>query len=94
MCNLAYEAVKNVIVQDPSSSISSSSSSIFISSESFSRPPEIDLKRYAKIEKIPGGAEDMSCVLDGVMINKDCTHPAMKKFSFFLFFLKKYIKVN
>jgi len=56
---------------------------------------EIDLKRYAKIEKvsvllnspgltdallqIPGGEIEQCEVLDGVMINKDVVHPAMKR---------------
>jgi len=40
---------------------------------------EIDTKRYAKIEKIPGGTIEESRVLDGVMFNKDVTHPKMKR---------------
>lgn len=40
---------------------------------------EIDVKRYAKVEKIPGGELTDSCVLDGVMINKDVTHPKMAR---------------
>ncbi|XP_050044153.1 T-complex protein 1 subunit gamma [Dermacentor andersoni] len=40
---------------------------------------EIDIKRYAKVEKIPGGAIEDSCVLRGVMLNKDVTHPRMKR---------------
>ena len=40
---------------------------------------EIDVKRYAKVEKIPGGSLDDSCVLDGVMFNKDVTHPGMRR---------------
>lgn len=36
---------------------------------------EIDIKRYAKVEKIPGGLIEDCCVLDGVMFNKDVTHP-------------------
>nr|AAP06374.1 hypothetical protein [Schistosoma japonicum] len=38
---------------------------------------EIDIKRYAKVEKIPGGSVEDSVVLDGVMINKDVVHPRM-----------------
>jgi T-complex protein 1 subunit gamma len=38
---------------------------------------EIDVKRYAKIEKIPGGLLEDCTVLDGVMFNKDVTHPQM-----------------
>lgn len=40
---------------------------------------EIDIKRYAKVEKIPGGAIEDSRVLNGVMINKDITHSKMRR---------------
>ncbi|KNE62891.1 T-complex protein 1 subunit gamma [Allomyces macrogynus ATCC 38327] len=40
---------------------------------------EVDIKRYARIEKVPGGEIETSCVLDGVMINKDVTHPKMRR---------------
>merc|ERR1719216_737407 len=40
---------------------------------------EIDTKRYAKVEKISGGTIEESRVLDGVMFNKDVTHPKMKR---------------
>jgi T-complex protein 1 subunit gamma len=39
----------------------------------------IDIKRYAKIEKIPGGNLDDCTVLDGVMVNKDIVHPNMRR---------------
>ncbi|KAF3833413.1 hypothetical protein F7725_024617, partial [Dissostichus mawsoni] len=32
---------------------------------------EIDIKKYAKVEKVPGGFIEDSCVLRGVMVNKD-----------------------
>ncbi|XP_036708317.1 T-complex protein 1 subunit gamma isoform X2 [Balaenoptera musculus] len=38
---------------------------------------EIDIKKYAKI---PGGIIEDSCVLRGVMINKDVTHPRMRRY--------------
>merc|ERR1712051_1154485 len=38
-----------------------------------------DTKRYAKIEKIPGGTIEESKVLSGVMFNKDVVHPKMKR---------------
>lgn len=41
---------------------------------------DVDIKRYAKVEKIPGGAISESCVLRGVMINKDVTHPKMRRY--------------
>lgn len=40
----------------------------------------LDVKRYAKVGKIPGGSLDESCVLDGVMLNKDITHPKMRRY--------------
>jgi len=40
---------------------------------------EIDVKRYAKIEKIPGGVLEDCKVLNGVMFNKDVTHPNMRR---------------
>jgi T-complex protein 1 subunit gamma len=40
---------------------------------------DIDIKRYAKIEKVPGGSVDDSEVIDGVMFNKDHVHPKMKR---------------
>jgi len=40
---------------------------------------EIDVKRYAKVEKIPGGELEESRVLKGVMINKDIIHPKMRR---------------
>lgn len=38
------------------------------------------LLSYAKIEKIPGGSVEESRVLSGVMINKDVTHPKMRRY--------------
>ncbi|KAI8896237.1 chaperonin Cpn60/TCP-1 family [Globomyces pollinis-pini] len=40
---------------------------------------EIDIKRYARVEKIPGGLVEDCCVLDGIMVNKDVTHPKMRR---------------
>ncbi|ODV97289.1 hypothetical protein PACTADRAFT_55718 [Pachysolen tannophilus NRRL Y-2460] len=40
---------------------------------------EIDIKRYVRVEKIPGGEITDSEVLDGVLLNKDVTHPKMKR---------------
>ncbi|KAG7193156.1 T-complex protein 1 subunit gamma [Scheffersomyces spartinae] len=41
---------------------------------------EIDIKRYVRIEKIPGGEVTDSEVLDGILLNKDVTHPKMKRY--------------
>lgn len=40
---------------------------------------EVDIKRYARVEKVPGGEIEDSTVLDGVMVNKDITHPKMRR---------------
>lgn len=39
----------------------------------------VDIKRYARVEKVPGGEIEQSCVLNGVMLNKDVTHPHMRR---------------
>jgi T-complex protein 1 subunit gamma len=39
----------------------------------------LELKRYARVEKIPGGTLEECEVLDGVMVNKDITHPKMRR---------------
>lgn len=40
---------------------------------------EVDVKRYVRIEKIPGGDLNDCTVLDGVMFNKDVTHAKMRR---------------
>jgi T-complex protein 1 subunit gamma len=39
----------------------------------------VDIKRYARVEKIPGGEIEQSRVLRGIMLNKDITHPKMRR---------------
>lgn len=65
MCNLALSAVRTVVME--------------IETGNGSTKREIDIKRYARVEKVPGGEIEESCVLDGIMINKDVTHPKMSK---------------
>lgn len=50
-----------------------------VSIEKTGNQREIDIKRYARVEKIPGGTIEDSEVLQGVMINKDVTHPRMRR---------------
>uniref|UniRef100_A0A915D1H0 T-complex protein 1 subunit gamma n=1 Tax=Ditylenchus dipsaci TaxID=166011 RepID=A0A915D1H0_9BILA len=40
---------------------------------------EVDIKRYCRIEKIPGGSIEDSCIIKGIVINKDIVHPKMKR---------------
>ncbi|CAL1708420.1 unnamed protein product [Somion occarium] len=39
----------------------------------------VDIKRYARVEKVPGGEIEQSTVMNGIMINKDITHPKMRR---------------
>ena len=39
----------------------------------------VDIKRYARVEKVPGGEIEQSKVLRGVMVNKDVTHLNMRR---------------
>jgi T-complex protein 1 subunit gamma len=39
----------------------------------------VDIKRYACVEKVPGGEIESSRVLSGVMLNKDIVHPQMRR---------------
>ncbi|KAF8329137.1 T-complex protein 1 [Cantharellus anzutake] len=39
----------------------------------------VDIKRYARVEKVPGGEIEESRVIRGVMLNKDVTHPSMRR---------------
>ncbi|KAF9072389.1 chaperonin Cpn60/TCP-1 family [Rhodocollybia butyracea] len=43
------------------------------------QPSVIDIKRYARVEKIPGGTIEESVVLRGILLNKDVTHPRMRR---------------
>jgi T-complex protein 1 subunit gamma len=40
---------------------------------------EVDVKRFVRVEKIPGGDLSDCQVLDGVMFNKDITHAKMRR---------------
>jgi len=40
---------------------------------------DIDIKRFVKVEKIPGGNWEESRVIQGVILNKDILHPSMKR---------------
>jgi T-complex protein 1 subunit gamma len=40
---------------------------------------DIDIKRYVRVEKIPGGNWEETRVIQGVILNKDVLHPSMKR---------------
>lgn len=68
-CNMALDAVRTVMVEEGGVSAFGASGA----------RREIDIKRYARIEKVPGGAIEESAVLNGVMINKDVLHAGMRR---------------
>jgi T-complex protein 1 subunit gamma len=68
MCSLALQAVRTVASSDESEG-----------SAYASGVRSVDIKRYARVEKIPGGEIEQSRVLDGVMFNKDIVHPKMRR---------------
>lgn len=49
------------------------------SSVTFQKEMDVDIKRYAKVEKIPGGEIDDCIVLKGVMFQKDTVHSSMRR---------------
>jgi len=67
MCSLALKAVRTVAVTAEGVTTDSSDAKT------------VDIKRYARVEKVPGGEIEESRVLAGVMINKDITHPKMRR---------------
>lgn len=84
MCGLALNAVRIVsqdaaAVSNPQVNGASSKTTSSKESKEAPRPHEIDIKRYARIEKIPGDSIEASRVLDGVMLNKDITHASMRR---------------
>lgn len=40
---------------------------------------DIDIKRYVRVEKVPGGDLSEARLIDGVMLNKDVTHSRMRR---------------
>ena len=78
MCSLALKAVR-VVSQDAAFMSNGHQVNGTAKSTSPPKPQEIDIKRYARVEKIPGGEIEDCRVLDGVMLNKDITHASMKR---------------
>ena len=66
MCKLALQAVRTV-AQDPDLD------------PAVPGVKSVDIKRYARVEKVPGGEIEQSRVLNGIMLNKDITHPKMRR---------------
>ena len=79
MCSLALKAVRTVSQDYSFTSNLTNGATPNGTSKAAPRPHEIDIKRYARVEKIPGGEIETSRVLDGVMLNKDITHASMRR---------------
>jgi len=69
MVDLALQAVLTVAKRDDDNE----------SSRGAYKRVEVDIKRFAKVEKIPGGEIEDCKVLKGVMFNKDVTHSKMRR---------------
>lgn len=67
MCSLALQAVRTV-AQEADGSI--------LGGDNLKT---VDVKRYARVEKIPGGTIEDSQVLSGLLLNKDIVHPRMRR---------------
>ena len=82
MCSLALRAVR-VVSKDAASRSGATTNGIMTNGIAKSsgpiKPDEIDIKRYARVEKIPGGEIEDCRVLEGVMLNKDITHASMRR---------------
>ncbi|KAK4689719.1 T-complex protein 1 subunit gamma, partial [Tremellales sp. Uapishka_1] len=74
MCNLALQAVRTVAV-----TAEAENGIVGGSGKAEASIKTVDLKRYARVEKVPGGEIEDSRVLSGVMVNKDVTHPKMRR---------------
>ncbi|KAH7339146.1 putative T-complex protein 1 gamma subunit [Rhizoctonia solani] len=72
MCSLALKAVRTVTQGGESTPSLGGVQTI-------NGMTTIDIKRYARVEKVPGGTIEESQVLSGVLINKDITHPKMRR---------------
>lgn len=80
MCSLALQAVKTVAVTaEAENGLVGASVDAGMGSLANLNIKTVDLKRYARVEKVPGGEIEDSRVLSGVMINKDVTHPKMRR---------------
>lgn len=77
MVDMALQAVLTV-ARHKGKNVQTENSAI-TSSNPYNPQMEVDIKRYAKVEKIPGGEIDDCTVLKGVMFNKDTTHSKMRR---------------
>ncbi|EIW73266.1 T-complex protein 1 subunit gamma [Tremella mesenterica] len=76
MCSLALQAVRTVAVSAEAENGLVGASEKGVGGLNIKT---VDIKRYARVEKVPGGEIEDCRVLSGVMINKDVTHPKMRR---------------
>merc|ERR1719391_951205 len=79
ICNLALEAVlivKEETVSEPSAEQKSAPVDAYAQDREH---VTMDTKRFARVERIPGGQMSDSYVLDGIIVNKDVLHPKMRR---------------
>mmetsp|Transcript_20532 Transcript_20532/g.56682 ORF Transcript_20532/g.56682 Transcript_20532/m.56682 type:complete len:568 (-) Transcript_20532:105-1808(-) len=77
MVEMALQAV--LTVAQPAASVTSIGLGDSTLNNNSGSMMEVDLKRYAKTEKIPGGEMNDCEVLKGVMFNKDVVHSSMRR---------------
>ena len=82
LCKLALKAVLTIKEEEKDSISVTTSPSKRVTVDAYSKGKSqtiIDIKRFARVERIPGGQLEDSMVLDGVIINKDVLHPRMRR---------------
>ncbi|EFO64727.1 TCP-1 chaperonin subunit gamma [Giardia lamblia P15] len=84
MCNLALEAV-SIVARGRGAEVRKGLMNVNDGTHpkddeaSLDASVDIDIKRFCRIEKIPGATVEDCCVIDGVVLNKDVIHPDMRK---------------
>jgi T-complex protein 1 subunit gamma len=80
MCSLALQAVRIVAVsaEAENGNLGGPTSDVAVGGVGINIKT-VDIKRYARVEKVPGGEIEDCKVLSGVMVNKDVTHPKMRR---------------
>jgi T-complex protein 1 subunit gamma len=89
ICNLALDAVQKIRInledddvkdnEDNSNSAGNRDANANTTGFELNSNIVIDIKRYARVERIPGGHLEDSRVLNGIIINKDVLHPKMRR---------------
>merc|ERR1712013_576953 len=81
ICNLALEAVL-IVKEETETEAPTKSESKSADIDAYAQDRghiTMDTKRFARVERIPGGQMSDSYVLDGIIVNKDVLHPKMRR---------------